>query len=263
MHEPSTCACACLTVHVTPSHWIAACRTSAFLGAMMGYARRVPSLLWLTVFILTLAKSVAPLYFYFEAGTNKCFYEQLPADTIVVGHYYLEEWDDTQSHFDIPKDVALGILVKHVDSDHDLVSSKGKSDGRFAFSSHEAGRHEICFNTEYQGVRLPHQHTPELRMHLDIIIGDSHRSNSVADKEHAEDLLSRARALNAKMRDLRKEQQYQREREMEFRDLSESTNARVVWCIILQMLVLLVCCLWQLVSLKVCCNECLTSLALF
>ena len=69
------------------------------------------SWLWVVVCILALIKSVHPVYFYFEAGTSKCFYEQLPADTIVVGHYYLEEWDETQGHFDIPKDISLEIMV--------------------------------------------------------------------------------------------------------------------------------------------------------
>ena len=63
--------------------------------------------------------------------------------------------------------------------------------------------------------------------------------------------MSRARALNAKMRDLRKEQQYQREREMEYRNLSEAVNSRVLWCIIIQMVVLLGCCIWQLFNLTV------------
>lgn len=218
----------------------------------MAGSRSLLKLSWLAIFMLTMARFVTPLYFYFEAGSSKCFFEQLPADTIVVGHYYMEEWDDHQGQFDIPKDVGLGIVVKHIETDHALVSSRGNSDGRFAFSSHEAGRHQICFQTEFSGERLSNHHFPELRMHLDIIIGDSHRPNTESDKEHTQDLLSRARALNAKMRDLRKEQQYQREREMAFRNMSESTNARVVWCIILQMGVLFVCCIFQLSSLKVC-----------
>lgn len=212
---------------------------------------RFPSLLWLLVFVLSLLKSVHPLYFYFEAGSSRCFYEQLPADTIVVGHYYLEEWNDSLGHFDIPNDLNLGILVQHKDAEHPLVSSKGQPDGRFAFSSHQAGSHEICFQTEYHGSRMANHQLPELRMHLDIIIGDAHRSNTNEDKEHSQDLLSRARALNAKMRDLRKEQQYQREREMEYRNLSESMNSRVLWCIIVQMIVLLGCCVWQLFNLTV------------
>ena len=52
------------------------------------------------------------------------------------------------------------------------------------------------------------------------------------------------------MRDLRKEQQYQREREMEFRNLSERTNELVMWCIMAQIVVLLACCVWQLFNLR-------------
>lgn len=208
---------------------------------------------WLAVFVLTLVRSVQPLYFYFEAGANKCFYEQLPKDTIVVAHYYTEEWDDTQSHYDIPTDIGIGIVVKHIESEHVLVSARGKPEGKFAFTSHEPGSHEICVQTEYHGKRMSNGHLPEVRMHIEVVLGDSHRPNTQADKEHSNDLLSRARSLNAKMRDLRKEQQYQREREMSFRDMSESTNARAFWCILIQIGALLVACIWQLSNLRVRC----------
>ncbi|WFD29994.1 emp24p/erv25p- protein [Malassezia sp. CBS 17886] len=212
---------------------------------------RLPSALWLGVFVLALAQSVRPLYFYFEAGESKCFIEQLPMDTIVVAHYYAEEWNDAQGHFDIPKDIGVGIHVQHMDTAHVLVSSRGQPEGKFAFSSHESGNHEICLQTEYNGSRLGNGHFPEVRMHIDVIIGDSHRPNTEADRAHTHDLLSRARALNAKMRDLHKEQQYQRERETSYRDVSESMNTRVFWCVIVQMVVLLVACVWQLSNLRV------------
>ncbi|WFC97511.1 emp24p/erv25p- protein [Malassezia yamatoensis] len=208
------------------------------------------SLVWLFVFCLTIARSVQSLYFYFEAGSNKCFFEQLPKDTIVVVHYYTEEWDDVQSHYDIPTDLGIGIVVKHLESNHVLVSAQGKPEGKFAFTSHEPGRHEVCVQTEYHGSRMSHGHLPEVRMHLEVVFGDSHRPNTESDREHAFDLLTRARALNAKMSDLRKEQQYQREREMSFRDMSEATNARAFWCILVQILALILACIWQLSNLR-------------
>ncbi|WFD03742.1 emp24p/erv25p- protein [Malassezia obtusa] len=218
---------------------------------MMFGRRACVSPVWLAVFVLMLVQSVRPLYFYFEAGADRCFYEQLPKDTIVVAHYYTEEWDDTQSHYDIPTDLGIGIVVKHLESEHVLVSAQGKPEGKFAFTSHEAGNHEICVQTEYHGSRIVHGHTPEVRMHIEVVIGDSHRPNTQADREHTNDLLSRARALNAKMRDLRKEQQYQREREMSFRDMSEAANARALWCILVQIVALVVACAWQLTNLRV------------
>lgn len=208
---------------------------------------------WLFVFLLTLVRSVRPLYFYFEAGESKCFYEQLPQDTIVVTHYYTEEWDDVQQHYDIPNDLGIGVVVKHLESEHLLVSARGKPEGKFAFTSHEAGNHRVCVQTEYHGRHMQKGHAPQVRMHLEVVIGDSHRANTAADREHTHDLLSRARELNAKMRDLRKEQQYQREREMSFRDLSESTNTRAFWCILIQILTLVAACIWQLSNLRVRC----------
>lgn len=54
-----------------------------------------------------------------------------------------------------------------------------------------------------------------------------------------------------KLEDIRREQQYQREREADFRDLSEVTNSRAVWYSVAQIVVLIVTCAWQLRHLKV------------
>jgi p24 family protein alpha len=49
---------------------------------------------------------------------------------------------------------------------------------------------------------------------------------------------------------IRREQQYQREREAEFRDTSESVNSRVIWWTIIQIIVLGVTGVWQMRHLK-------------
>jgi hypothetical protein len=64
-------------------------------------------------------------------------------------------------------------------------------------------------------------------------------------------LASRLRDLNIKIEDIRREQQYQREREADFRDLSETTNSRAVFYSIAQIAVLLSTCAWQLRHLRV------------
>jgi hypothetical protein len=38
--------------------------------------------------------SVQSLYFYIDGTTPKCFFEELPKDTLVVGHYTAEEYDE-------------------------------------------------------------------------------------------------------------------------------------------------------------------------
>jgi len=44
--------------------------------------------------LLALSSVAQALYFYIDGTTPKCFYEELPKDTLVVGHYNAEEWDD-------------------------------------------------------------------------------------------------------------------------------------------------------------------------
>ncbi len=58
--------------------------------------------------------------------------------------------------------------------------------------------------------------------------------NEVAKREHLTELEVAVRRLNDKVKDILREQGYQREREIAFRNTSESTNARVVWWSIFQ-----------------------------
>jgi len=47
--------------------------------------------------LLSLSALLAPvqsLYFYIDGTTPKCFFEELPKDTLVVGHYTAEEYDE-------------------------------------------------------------------------------------------------------------------------------------------------------------------------
>lgn len=46
------------------------------------------------VALSSLAQVTQALYFYLDGTTQKCFYEELPKDTLVVGHYTAEEYDD-------------------------------------------------------------------------------------------------------------------------------------------------------------------------
>lgn len=44
--------------------------------------------------MLSLSAAANALHFFIDGVTPKCFYEELPKDTLVVGHYTAEEWDD-------------------------------------------------------------------------------------------------------------------------------------------------------------------------
>lgn len=86
-------------------------------------------------------------------------------------------------------------------------------------------------------------------MHLDIAVGEA-KVDEEGEKEHVKDLASRIKDLNHRLADIQREQQFQREREAEFRALSEKTNSRAVWWSVLQLVVLLAACVWQLRHLK-------------
>lgn len=124
------------------------------------------------------------LYFFIDGGTPKCFYEELPKDTLVVGHYSASEWDDRANQWQEHQGISIYITVdvcKHThthisppflpsivlpgeseiwiggnklakpqqqeifDNNHRVVSQRGTSSGRFTFSAADAGDHKICF----------------------------------------------------------------------------------------------------------------------
>jgi hypothetical protein len=77
------------------------------------------------------------------------------------------------------------------------------------------------------------------------------KANVDHDRGHVSALASKVRELNIKIEDIRREQQYQREREADFRNLSETTNSRAVWYSVAQIATLLLTCAWQLRHLRV------------
>lgn len=74
--------------------------------------------------------------------------------------------------------------------------------------------------------------------------------DEVAKKEHLSTLEVEVRKLNDKMRDVMKQQAYQRDREKAFRNTSESTNSRVQWWSIFQTVVVVLSGLYQISVLK-------------
>lgn len=86
-------------------------------------------------------------------------------------------------------------------------------------------------------------------MHLDIAVGEA-KVDEEGEREHVKDLAGKVKDLNTRLGDIRREQQFQREREAQFRDLSETTNSRAVWWSIVQLAVLLGTCAWQLRHLR-------------
>ncbi|PHH72833.1 hypothetical protein CDD82_5780 [Ophiocordyceps australis] len=204
--------------------------------------------------VLALASAAQALYFFADGSSPKCFFEDLPKDTLVVGHYSAEEFDEHANAWQQHAGISIYISVDEVfNNDHRVVSQRGSSAGRFTFTAQDAGDHKICFQPSSTSGRSgwlsARGVNGGIKMKLDLVIGETNQIES-SDKDKLHDIATRIKDLNARLNDIRREQVFQREREAEFRDQSESTNSRVIRWIIIQLVVLGVTCAWQLSHLR-------------
>jgi hypothetical protein len=138
------------------------------------------------VALSVLPASSDALYFYLAAGTTRCFLEELPQHTIVVGesmrvaalevssprlagNYKAEEWSEEESKFIVNDRLGIQVTVEvrrprspvpgppvqtsaqEVESKEQIVSTRGLPQGKFTFTSHESGDHNICLRTKCAG----------------------------------------------------------------------------------------------------------------
>merc|ERR1712146_779905 len=143
---------------------------------------------------------------------------------------------------------GFGIHVTVADPNDDTVMSKDyEAKGRFAFTSHDPGEHTICLHTNstrWFGGRT-------VRVHLELLVGEHANDYGViSKKEQFSAVETRLYQLISQVKQIANEQAYQRTREAAFREISESTNQRVLWWSIAQALVLVVTAVWQMRHLK-------------
>ncbi|RPD64359.1 hypothetical protein L226DRAFT_484325 [Lentinus tigrinus ALCF2SS1-7] len=206
---------------------------------------RRPSLLSLCL-LLVFAAAANALHFYLDTNEKRCFIEELPTDTVVEGHYRALEWSEQEQKYVENSNLGILVEVDELETGHNVVKTRGPADGRFTFTSHDSGDHSICLSSNYGTSWFSSTH---IRLHLDIVVGST-KPDTEHDRSHVSELSQKLRDLNMKLEDVRREQQYQREREAAFRDLSEETNARTVWYTVAQIGVLIATCVWQMRHLK-------------
>jgi len=187
------------------------------------------------------------LYFHIGETEKKCFIEEIPEETMVVGRYKVEALDKATNTY-VPTSGAFGmhVLVKDPEA-KDILSRTYAAEGRFTFTSHSSGEHQLCLHsnsTAWFG-------GGQLRVHLDIQVGEhANDYQQIAAKDKLTELQLRVRQLLDQVDQITKEQNYQRYREERFRQTSESTNQRVLWWSIAQTVILLITGLWQMKHLK-------------
>ncbi|KJZ79633.1 hypothetical protein HIM_01102 [Hirsutella minnesotensis 3608] len=204
--------------------------------------------------LLSIVSVARAIHFYVDGAAPKCFHEDLPKDTLVVGNYTAEEFDDHVNAWKQHNGISIYISVDEIfDNSHRVVSQRGSSSGRFTFTAQEAGDHKICFTPSSNSGRASWLSVTNpnggIKMKLDVVIGGTSQIPS-SDKDKLQDIATRIKDLNARLNDIRREQVFQREREAEFRDQSESTNGRVIRWILIQLVVIGLTCAWQLSHLR-------------
>jgi hypothetical protein len=84
------------------------------------------------------------LYFHISEAERKCFIEEIPDDTLVIGKYKVELFDEKIQAY-LASTPGIGMHVEIKDPDEKIILSKVyTSEGRFTFTSHIPGEHVIC-----------------------------------------------------------------------------------------------------------------------
>ncbi|KAJ3190102.1 emp24p/erv25p- protein [Gaertneriomyces sp. JEL0708] len=197
--------------------------------------------------VVMAASQVSALHMYLEGSEQKCFMEELPGDTTVVGTFSTEQYNSATGTYALNEDTGIQIKVDHIESRQRVLNQKGASAGKFAFSTADAGEYAICLSTNSTNWFA----TSKTRLYLDLLFGDAtHDTQPNAKKEVLSDLALKVRELNVKVSNIRREQGYQKDREAEFRNTSEKANAQIRNWTIAQIVVLGLTCVWQVRSLK-------------
>ncbi|XP_059141499.1 transmembrane emp24 domain-containing protein eca-like isoform X3 [Physella acuta] len=187
------------------------------------------------------------LYFHIGETERKCFIEEIPDETMVVGNYKVQAYDhNTKDYMPVSPDIGMHVEVNDPDSKV-ILSRTYAAEGRFTFTSHTAGEHVICLNSNSSAWF----NAGQLRVHLDINVGEHAVDyQQVQAKDKLTELQLRVRQLLDQVEQITKEQNYQREREERFRFTSESTNQRVfIWAIV-QTAVVIALGVWQYLHLR-------------
>lgn len=203
----------------------------------------------IAVFLALLFVSVTnALHFYVATEETKCFYEELPKDTIAVGKFAVYEYSpETNDYVENNDNLKVEITVDETfDNNHRVVSQKNSPIGQFTFTSLDSGEHKFCITPKRTNWSRHSRH----RVFFDLIVGDA---KPLVDSKRDSDvsvLTSKTNELIKKLNNIKREQTLLRLKEATFRDTSESVNTSAMRWTVIQLIVLISTGVWQLSYLK-------------
>jgi len=199
----------------------------------------------LCIAILSLASLSNAFHFYVDSNHEKCFLEELSQDTVFLGVYRTEDYSEAAKAYMENTDLAVTVTVTDTATSNVLVKTKTASSGRFSFTASHSGEYQVCMRYDAGSWWT----SKSVRIYLDTVIGEgATKSYDAANK--LKGVKQQVETLVDEVTNIRRENEYQREREVQFRDLSELVNARIVHWTIVQICILAVTCVWQLRHLK-------------
>lgn len=193
-----------------------------------------------------LLQTCAAFYFYVNGADRKCFYKELSQGTLLIGKYTVESFDNRINDYRKSDDLGIVIDVEETfDDDHRVVHQKGTGGGEFTFTAIDSGDHRVCFQPQSGGwlAKL------KVKINVDFTVGEA-SALDLKNEEVVNSLILKVHGLVSKVNDIKREQNLHREREAQFRDLSEAVNLHVTNWSILQLLILGGTCAWQLHHLR-------------
>ncbi|KAM9470470.1 transmembrane emp24 domain-containing protein 11 [Clarias gariepinus] len=203
------------------------------------------NLIQICFLIWCLVISVPAMFFDLSQQREKCIIEEIPEDTLVTGYILLEHWDKKQER---SPHLGLTVTIKDPNLEVLLMKKIGKY-GKFTFTSHSSGQHFVCVKSNT--TRFSVFADELLKVHLDVqMVEHTIDPTAVKTKDTIESLEFKMRHLIAQMQFISKQQDFEREREETFRQMSEETNGNVLWWAIIQTSLLLTVGFWQIRSLK-------------
>ena len=218
--------------------------------------------------LLALFHITSALHFYVKTGETKCFYEELPENTLVVGKIDAYEREENSNEYvksanlkvQITVEVCSSLLISNnkgkliltsiiqetFDNDHRVVDQKSSPNGDFTFTSLDSGEHKFCLTPVY----TDKTHGKVHRIFFDVAQGSAHDYVDSKSTKSVDELTRKVQKLYEQLDRIHWEQETMRQREADFRDQSESTNSKVVKWTIVQLVVLIGTCVYQMRHLK-------------
>lgn len=183
-------------------------------------------------------------YYYSKTGDRKCFQKELRKDTYIQGKYVVSIHDSNSDQYRLANnnEISVTLDIEEIfDNNERVVHQTGSPNGDFTFVALESGEHRICLQIQ----STSWLNKIDTQVDLKFESGSDSKLDS-KKKKTLETLQDKVNVLVSKVVQIKLEQKLMRDREAQFRDLSENVNSGTMWWGAFQLIVLGITCVWQM-----------------